>query len=230
MAKFTTTQVWTDGEQTTSAKFNAMISGLSASTDLAADSTITITSGAIKVGVIAAGNLASDAVTTAKILDANVTAAKLASDSVTTAKILDSNVTTAKIADANVSWAKTLTADRAVQADMQSETASHYVSPDVVKYHPGVSKAGGTVAFENGSAAMTGGYNVSGATDTGTGRQVTLSVTMANTLYRVQACYIDSGSVGAALAVTINSATQFTIYGTEGAGRKIMFDVFGTLA
>ena len=230
MAKFTTTQTFADAEQVTSTKLNAIISGLSASADLAADSTITITSGAIKVGVIASGNLAADAVTTAKILDANVTAAKLASDSVTTAKILDSNVTTAKIADANVSWAKTLTADRAVQADMQSETASHYVSPDVVKYHPGVSKAGGTVAFENGVATVTGGYNVTGATDTGTGRQVTLSVTMANTLYRVNACYIDTGSVGAALAVTINSATQFTIYGTEAAGRKIMFDVFGTLA
>jgi hypothetical protein len=50
--------------------------------------------------------LASNAVTTVKITDANVTAAKLASDSVTTAKILDSNVTTAKIADSNITTAK----------------------------------------------------------------------------------------------------------------------------
>jgi hypothetical protein len=48
------------------------------------------------------GSLASNAVTTAKILDANVTAAKLASDAVTTAKILDANVTTAKIASSAV--------------------------------------------------------------------------------------------------------------------------------
>lgn len=230
MAKFTTTQTFADAEQVTSTKLNAIISGLSADADLAADSTITITSGAIKVGVISASNIGADAVTTAKILNANVTAAKLATDAVETAKIKDANVTEAKLASDSVSWTKTLTADRAVQADMQSETASHFVSPSVLKYHPGVSKAGGIVAFENGSATVTGAYNVTSATDTGSGRQVTLAVTMANTLYRVQACYIDSGSVGAALAVTVNSTTQFTIYGTEATGRKIMFDVFGTLA
>jgi len=47
---------------------------------------------------IAAGGIASNAVTTAKILDANVTTAKIADNNVTTAKILDANVTTAKIA------------------------------------------------------------------------------------------------------------------------------------
>jgi hypothetical protein len=76
--------------------------------------------------VVAAG-LATDAVETAKIKDANVTADKLstgavtagkiadggvdtaerlASDVVTTVKILNANVTTAKIADANVTLAK----------------------------------------------------------------------------------------------------------------------------
>ena len=48
------------------------------------------------------GALAANAVTTAKILDANVTAAKIASDAVTTVKILDANVTTAKIASSAV--------------------------------------------------------------------------------------------------------------------------------
>ena len=43
--------------------------------------------------------MATNAVTTTKLTDANVTAAKLASDSVTTIKILNSNITTAKIAD-----------------------------------------------------------------------------------------------------------------------------------
>jgi hypothetical protein len=47
---------------------------------------------------IAAGGIASNAVTTAKILDANVTTAKIADNNVTTAKILDASVTTAKIA------------------------------------------------------------------------------------------------------------------------------------
>ena len=60
------------------------------------------------------GALAANAVTTAKILDANVTAAKIASDAVTTVKILDANVTTAKIADDAVTAAKL--ADTAVTA------------------------------------------------------------------------------------------------------------------
>ena len=55
---------------------------------------------------LTAAGLASDAVTTAKITDANVTATKIASDAVTTAKILNANVTTAKITDANVTTAK----------------------------------------------------------------------------------------------------------------------------
>jgi hypothetical protein len=71
---------------------------------------------------IPAAGIAADAVTTAKILDANVTEAKLASsavtagkiaaDAVTTAKILDLNVTTGKIADSAVTQAKM--ADRAI--------------------------------------------------------------------------------------------------------------------
>jgi hypothetical protein len=56
--------------------------------------------------MITTAMLQSNAVTTAKITDANVTAAKLAADSVTTAKITDANVTTAKIADSAITSAK----------------------------------------------------------------------------------------------------------------------------
>jgi hypothetical protein len=52
----------------------------------------------IQTGGISALNLASDSVTTIKILDANVTAAKLAANAVTTAAITDANVTGAKLA------------------------------------------------------------------------------------------------------------------------------------
>ena len=87
--------------------------------------------------VVDSGNLADNAVTTAKITNANVTADKLAgtldisaktvtlpdgsvsatkiaADAVITSKILNANVTTAKIADANVTTAKI--ADDAVTA------------------------------------------------------------------------------------------------------------------
>lgn len=60
---------------------------------------------ALTDGIVAA-NIAADAVTTVKILDANVTTGKLASNAVTTVKITDANVTTAKLADGAVTTAK----------------------------------------------------------------------------------------------------------------------------
>lgn len=60
----------------------------------------------------AAPVITNDAITTVKILDANVTTAKLAANAVTTAKITDANVTTSKIADLNVTTGKL--ADNAV--------------------------------------------------------------------------------------------------------------------
>ena len=59
-----------------------------------------------QAGTVDATNLASNAVTTAKITDANVTTAKIADANVTTAKIADANVTTAKLADGAVTAAK----------------------------------------------------------------------------------------------------------------------------
>lgn len=229
MAKFTTTQTFADGDQVTSTTLNGIVSGLSLSSDSVDATTVTLSGGgALSVGTISAGNIGANAVTTVKILDANVTAAKLATDAVETAKIKDAAVTTAKIADANVSWAKTLTADRAVQADMQSETASHYVSPDVLKYHPGVAKAYGTVAFENGVTTITGGYNVTSATDTGSGRTVTLAVTMANTNYVV---VMTGNGGGSQFNVTAKTTTTFTFDGpAEASGRTASFVVFGQLA
>jgi hypothetical protein len=78
-----------------------------------ADATTTL-KGKIQLGGDLAGTgtsaaapvITDNAITTVKILDANVTTAKLASNAVTTAKITDANVTTAKIADANVTTAK----------------------------------------------------------------------------------------------------------------------------
>ena len=57
-------------------------------------------------GTIAAANIASNAVETAKINDGAVTAAKIGSNAVETAKINDAAVTTAKINDGAVTVAK----------------------------------------------------------------------------------------------------------------------------
>ena len=75
--------------------------------EAANDGTLDLKNGAVTTAKIVDANvtadkLASNSVTTAKITDANVTADKLASNSVTTAKIADGAVTTAKIVDANV--------------------------------------------------------------------------------------------------------------------------------
>lgn len=51
---------------------------------------------------IPAGGLATDSITTSKILDANVTTGKLADNSVTTAKLAANSVTSAKIADGTI--------------------------------------------------------------------------------------------------------------------------------
>jgi hypothetical protein len=82
--------------------------GTVSATMLASDSVTTVK---ILNANVTAAKLASDSVETAKIVDANVTAAKLAADSVTTAKILDSNVTAAKLASDSVTTAKILDAN-----------------------------------------------------------------------------------------------------------------------
>jgi hypothetical protein len=82
--------------------------GTVSATMLASDSVTTVK---ILNANVTAAKLASDSVETAKIVDANVTAAKLAADSVTTAKILDSNVTAAKLASDAVTTAKILDAN-----------------------------------------------------------------------------------------------------------------------
>jgi len=97
-------------------------------TDPTADRTITLpnVSGTVVTSgdteTVTATMLASDSVTTAKILNANVTAAKLASDSVETAKIVDLNVTTGKIAEGAVTSAK-IANDTIVDADINSAAA-----------------------------------------------------------------------------------------------------------
>ena len=75
-------------------------------TVLVADSTVTGVG--LKYTTLGPSSLATDSVTTVKILAANVTTGKLADSSVTTLKLADNNVTTAKILDDNVTTAKIL--------------------------------------------------------------------------------------------------------------------------
>lgn len=76
-------------------------------------------------GTIGSAQIADDAITTAKILDANVTTAKIADNGITTAKILDGNVTTAKLPDDAITTAKI----SALQVT-QAKIANDAVGPD----------------------------------------------------------------------------------------------------
>lgn len=231
MAKFTTTQTWSDSDQVTSSLLNTMITGLAADSDLADDTTLTVTaSGTLKVGTITATNIGSSAVTTAKIAADAVTGAKIPDDTIDSEHYVAGSIDEEHLATGAVTWAKVLTSDKAVQADMESETASHFVSPDVLKYHPGVAKAYGVVEFSAGDVAITGGYNVTSASDTGATRQITLAVTMANTNYVVHATYLATTGLAVSPTVDNRTTTTFDINGTETAGRQVYFVVYGDLA
>jgi len=98
--------------------------------DPTADRTITIpditgtlvTSG--DTGTVSATMLASDSVTTNKILNANVTAAEIAANAVTTAKITDLNVTTGKLADGAVTTLK-ITDANVTEAKLASNSVTN---------------------------------------------------------------------------------------------------------
>lgn len=225
MAYFTG-EDFSDGAQVTSTKLDAITINLRLGPDSVDGSTITVASGVLSLGIVGAANMGANSVTTNSILDANVTAAKLATDSVETAKIKDAAVTSAKLAADSVSWSKVLAADKAIQADMQSETADHFVSPAVLKYFPGVSKAGGIVTMATG--AISGGHNITGtASGSVTSRVITLAVTMANTNYRVQFSQEDTATTANAPSIINKTTTTFTI---NGGGTAYGFDIFGTLA
>lgn len=228
MSYFTATINFTTGLQVTSARLNEITSGLRLASDSADGTTITLSSGMLSVGVLGSSNYGSASIPTAALQDVSVTNAKLGLLSVAAGNIQLLSITGSLIAETTIGWTKTLTADRAVQADMQSETAAHFVSPDVLKYHPGVAKAYGTVAFENGVSTITGGYNITSASDTGTAREITMGITMANTDYIV----LNTGnSGGSPWSVTNKTTTKFTIDGpTEASGRTDSFAVFGQRA
>jgi hypothetical protein len=87
--------------------------------------------------------IANDAVTTVKILNANVTDTKLATDSVTTIKIVDANVTDTKLATDSVTTAKILALN---------VTTAKLAATSVTAAKPGSDVAGSGLTGGNGSA------------------------------------------------------------------------------
>lgn len=231
MAKATTTITFADGDQVTSAKLNQIMSGFSLGADSVDGVTILNAAGVLSLGVAAAANIGADAVTTAKVLNENITAAKLAPDAVETAKIDDLAVTNAKVADTTLTFGKMATAAVGTQIENQSETASKLVAAAFAKYLPGMAKAYGRVDCAAGSAALTGAYNVTSATESGTAREIVFTNAMANSNYIVAFAYESPAVVAAVPVITAKSATGFTFeLGGEAASRFIHFLVHGQLA
>ena len=96
------------------------------------------TNNSIPENVIAADNLTTDSVTTAKITDANVTAAKLATNAVEAAKINANAVTEAKINAGAVTTTK-IGADAVTNAKIADDSidSEHYVDGSIDTAHIG---------------------------------------------------------------------------------------------
>jgi uncharacterized protein YjbI with pentapeptide repeats len=101
-------------------------------------------------GTAALPVVAANAITTSKILDANVTTAKIADANVTTVKIADANITTAKILDANVTTAKI--ADANVTDAKIATVSGSKVTGNISGSAANVT---GTVAVANGGTGQT---------------------------------------------------------------------------
>jgi hypothetical protein len=185
--------------------------------------------------VHAAAALASDVVTTAKILDLNVTTGKLANLGVTAGKLATDAVETAKIKDANVTKAKLASDVIGTQAQMETGTATDtLIAIGLLKNHPLVPKAWGYITISGTTATVAAGSGVASvAFVSGTNWTVTLSTAMSSTNYGVLATTNAAARIIATFPAAVRTTTTFqvTFYRTDdSAGNNpdsFAFAVFG---
>jgi len=134
--------------------------------------------GSLSTGGITDSTLASNSVTTVKILDLAVTQPKLAVNAVDTGNIVNSSVTTAKIADLNVTTAK-LAANNVTRAKLEA--------------------VGQQVSASSGSAATTSGTYAA---------VTNLAVTITTTGRPVVVCLIGVDSASSTLSATNNAGSE----------------------
>ena len=149
--------------------------------------------------------LADDAVTTGKILDANVTTGKLADDAVTTGKILDSNVTTGKLATSSVTSIKVGTEFTTASALTAAATIDvDYTAAQVFTLTP---NANTTLNITNPVIGVTKAIVVTGA-----GGSYTLGFTVggsAGTFNKISGDYSDTAAAKNFIQITCVGATEF---------------------
>lgn len=150
--------------------------------------------------------IADDAITTAKITDANITSAKLATDSVTTDKVTDANITTAKLADDSVSFEK-------VDAEFTTSSAltagaTVDVDFDAAQVFTLTPNANTTFNITNPKIGVTKSIIVTGAGSTYTADTWTVGGG-AGTFNRIAGEYDDTSSTKNFYQITCVSATEF---------------------
>lgn len=181
-----------------------------------------ISSDSIKAGAINTSKLATDSVTTVKILDANVNTNKLATDSVTTVKILDAavntnklatdSVTTVKILDANVNTNK-LATDSVTPAKILSDSAGlRKVSGDLL-----AATSGGQDNTNLGEATLVGGRSVSASADGDFGVALGRGLSLRTAYGAVFGLNSTCGAVGGTNPIFCGGGEALTCYGPHGS-------------
>ena len=148
---------------------------------------------------IAAAGLATNAVETVKIKDANVTVAKLATDSVETAKIKDANVTAGKLATDSVETAK-IKADN-VTSPKIAETGWGASSKPMLNYVPRTGAADWDFELAEGDF-----------TTNGTTQDLDLSTIVPSTCVRVDYTMTMKDNLATSYFTTRNAADTFYTY------------------
>lgn len=252
---------YSTGDQVTAANLNALVD--SATFDDPADETsLEKNTGTgklqVKDGGVSTAKIADLGVTTAKLAATSVTTAKIGANAVTNAKlelsgsgvgavagsasaatganvIEPASIDTAELADDSVTYAKV---DTATQAEQEAESAAGVVTPDVLKYHPGVAKAWGKVTQDSTVSAnptLDVDYNIASVANHPGESQwvdVTLDNAMADTNYIVTAVIAEPAGTdeNRELCVEIVSESVFSVGGNTNADRSFFFSVFGNLA
>jgi len=228
--EISTTQVFADGDQVTSAKLNNLISQASFTASAITGTTLTVTGGKLKVGTITSAEIGASAVVTAGIADSAVTTAKIYDGNVTTAKIADGAVTTVKIPASAITFSRLSTAVMATESTMKSETGSLLVTPDILKHSLRVAKAHGVVELAVGTRTLkTNSLNVTSvAVDTANGTRVILDTDMGATNYTVLVTW--ESTTGDAQTVSVYGKTStgfYIVHPTAAANKFLNFVCFG---
>jgi hypothetical protein len=254
--QFIAGETFTEDEQVTHAKLNLAQTNLKFTSNAVDDSTTVVSSEAIivKSGGITATQLATDSVTSVKIINAAVVRAKIGADSIDDTKIADNAIKSEHYTDGSIDeehlsndvltgqaelTAAPADADDILLSDTSDSGNLKRLGIDTLFKHPipaASPKAYGVVTFDTSTPALSSAYNCTLGTDDSDKRQILITDNMSSGNYVVQLTVVSTGEGDSvtfyAPYVYIRNAADFTIAWSNGevSTRAISFVVFGTLA